>query len=222
MKYKLVDEQGKAVVEPHIIRLQGWSEERYLKEAPVHAEFVKGEVIIMSPMSGEHSKIIKFLISLLNMYCEAKEIGEILPGPTIRLQTGIHREPDLCFIPKERSHLAVGMPLKTMPPFIIEVSHTTQKIDLIEKAKEYEEAGVEEYWVIDIENNAVHIHLLENGKYSIVQKKEERIASRIIPGLYIESSWLWQKPLPNAYNLESARAAPKANSFSAECTPVAP
>ncbi len=48
MKLSVVDERKTPIQEPYVLRLSGWSVERYLKEAPDDArwEFVRGEVIV--------------------------------------------------------------------------------------------------------------------------------------------------------------------------------
>ncbi|RME84025.1 MAG: Uma2 family endonuclease [Planctomycetota bacterium] len=200
MKFQVIDPKGKILEGPYIIRLPGWTEERYYQEAPrdQKAEFVKGELILMSPMSGEHSQTVYFLSSLIGGFCEVKKLGKILPSPTIRLAPDVNREPDLCFIPQEKLHLATGMPIQAIPPFIIEVSWTTRSIDLGEKAQDYERAQVGEYWVVDIEQKEVVVHLLEEGKYQRKTLKSGKLESREIQGFYIHIDWLWQKPLPSA------------------------
>lgn len=103
MEIKLVNEKGQLIDEPHQIRLYGWTEERYFKEAPRDrkCEFVKGDLILMTPMSEDHSDVATFLSFLLRGYCDTKDLGKLLTGPTIRIELGINREPDLCFFPKE-------------------------------------------------------------------------------------------------------------------------
>ena len=135
MKLKVVDEKGHPTNEPYILKLPGWTEERYYKEAPTEGkcEFVRGELIMFAPMTREHSEIVGFLNSLLGMYCDAKKLGLVLVGPTIRLKPGVNREPDICFIPKEKEPQAKGI-IEVVPSFIIEVSYTTQREDLGEKA----------------------------------------------------------------------------------------
>ena len=201
MKLLLLDDKGQILSEPYILRLQGWSEERYLHEAPPdqRCEFVEGEVIMYCPMSTEHSKMVTFLLRLLGDYCDAKNLGEVMSEPTTRLSPGVNRQPDICFVPREKAHLAKGLPMEVVPPFIIEVSWSTREIDLGEKARDYERAFVQEYWVVDIEEKDVVVHILEQGQYQRSQQKSGRLESRIVSGFYVEIDWLWQEPLPSAW-----------------------
>lgn len=206
MKILLVDEKGQTLNQPYILRLPGWTEERYYLEGPrdQKAEFVRGELILMSPMSGKHSKLVTFLIALLSSYVDAKKLGVVMGGPTIRLESEINREPDICFIPQEKAEKTEGLPIEVVPPFIVEVSCTTRSMDLGEKALDYERAGVREYWVVDLEQDEVVVHLQEEGKYQKSSQKTGRLESREVKGFYIAIDWLWQKPLPSVF--ESLKA----------------
>lgn len=202
MKLTLVNENGRAIENPYTIKLYGWSEEKYYRDAPddLKCEFVQGETIMYCPMSIEHSKVTGFLYFLLKGYCDAKKLGEVLSDPTVRLYPETNRQPDICFVPPESSAQATGMPMKAIPSFIVEVSWSTQEIDLQEKARDYQRAGIREYWVVDIENREVTVHLLENNQYQKTRRTEGHLESRVILGFSIEITWLWQSPLPSAFD----------------------
>jgi hypothetical protein len=55
MKVMVVDEQKEMINEPYVVRLGGWTLERYLREAPEQRvrEFVRGEVLMFSPATAE-------------------------------------------------------------------------------------------------------------------------------------------------------------------------
>ena len=66
--------------------------------------------------------------------------------------------------------------------------------------KQDEEAGVEEYWVVDIERDELTLHLLQDGKYQKSIMDAKRLESAVVAGFYIQVDWLWQKPLPSAFD----------------------
>lgn len=202
MAIKLVDQEGHTIDGPYIIRLQGWTVDRYYREAPSNqkCEFVRGELILFSPMTIDHGDMVSFLDSLLRMYCDHCRLGRVMAGTTVEFGSDIHREPDLFFVPSERSRQTSGMPLKDLPGFIIEVAATTREMDLREKAQDYESAGVEEYWVVDMEKYEVVVHHLVDGKYQVESLSEGRITSEMVEGFFVESHWLWQQLLPSSYD----------------------
>jgi Uma2 family endonuclease len=202
MKIMVVDEHKKLLQEPYVVRLGGWTLERYLEEAPEHpfCEFVRGEVVMYSPATAEHQRLVKFLLRLLDGYCEAKGWGEALTGPAaIRILPDVVREPDLFALPPEEASKAKGVPLSVRPALVVEVmSPTTRTIDLLEKAEDYALAGIPEYWAVDPEHKELLIHRLEEGRYGTELAKVGRVRSLSLPGFWMDLEWLFRAPLPSA------------------------
>jgi len=200
MKVLVVDEHKELLKEPYVVRLGGWSLERYLKEAPEHLiwEFARGEVLMYSPATAEHQRLIGFLFRLLQGYCEARGWGEVLTGPAaVQLLPDVVREPDLFVLPPEELPRARGVPLKVRPALVIEViSPSTRTLDLTEKAEDYALAKIPEYWAVDPERREVVVHSLrEEGRYK-GERVSGRVESRAVPGFWVEVGWLLQEPLP--------------------------
>lgn len=75
--------------------------------------------------------------------------------------------PDIMVI-CDRKHLKGGS-YNGVPKFIVEtLSPSTAKRDRLEKKEIYEEAGVEEYWIVSPQG-AVEIYYLQDGKYVLEQ-----------------------------------------------------
>src|SRR5207249_4420980 len=70
----------------------------------MNAEWVDGEVILMSPPTLTHQQILSFLGALLKHFAEANELGIVLIAPfQMRLRTRPSgREPDVLFIARDR------------------------------------------------------------------------------------------------------------------------
>ena len=200
MRLSVVDERKAPIREPYVLRLSGWSLDRYLREAPEDArwEFVRGEVIVYSPSTAEHQDLVGFLYTILKLFCEAKGCGKVLTGPAaVRLAPDVVREPDVFVVRPEDIPKATGVPLDLVPLFAIEVvSPSTRGIDLGEKAGDYAAAGVPEYWAVDPERRELSVHLLEGKSYRVVAISEGTCESRAIPGFRIRVEWLWERPLP--------------------------
>ncbi len=203
MKVQLVDEKKEIVEGPYTIRLGGWTLERYLREAPESAiwEFVRGEVVMHSPATAEHQDLVRFLLRLLDGYCEARGWGKVLTGPAaVQLAPDVVREPDLFVLPPEEVPKARGTPLRARPALVIEViSPSTRTIDLVEKAQDYAAARIPEYWAVDLERRelAVHRQGSEAGGYRVERVASGQVESSAVPGFWLEADWLWQEPLPS-------------------------
>lgn len=203
MKLELVDADAdmKPVTEPWLVRMPGWTWERYLDEAPEmrFCEYKEGELIMHSPVSWEHQDLVAFLSALLRMYCSKHGLGRVGNGPAI-IQVGPQtgREPDIFVIPPEQAHKARGKRLEIVPSLIVEVvSPGSRALDLGEKAGEYADLGVGEYWVADRERKTLHVHRLHSGAYRRRAVRSGRLESHALRGFWVRVDWLWRDPLPS-------------------------
>ncbi|MBC7104847.1 MAG: Uma2 family endonuclease, partial [Firmicutes bacterium] len=99
---RVVDAAGAEVSDAYLIRLGGWTEERYFAEAPEDriVEFEEGEIVVASPATASHQRLVRFLTFLLAGYARTRGLGEVLNGPAaVRLRPGLAYEPDVFFVP---------------------------------------------------------------------------------------------------------------------------
>ncbi|MDQ3459966.1 MAG: CRISPR-associated endonuclease Cas1, partial [Deinococcota bacterium] len=88
------------------------------------------------------------------------------------------------------------------PDLVVEViSPGSLYIDRSQKFREYEKAGVSEYWLVDSRpghRRADFYRLDESGRYDLIATEEdERVSSEVLEGLWLRPAWLWQEPLPD-------------------------
>jgi Uma2 family endonuclease len=199
LSLRLLTVEGEEVQEPYLIRIGGWSEERYFREAPETriVEFEDGEIIVHSPAGIRHQQVTGFLTFLLRGYGETRSLGTALNGPAVvRLRPGLLYEPDIFFVRSEqRSHLEAEY-FSGSPALIVEiVSRGSRGYDLRIKATSFHEHLVEEYWAVDMEKECLFQHLLSSD-YQPAPFSQGRVKSHAVPGFWIDTSWLWQKTLP--------------------------
>lgn len=178
------------------------SEEEFVAwcDEAVRAEWVDGEVVVMSPASFDHGRLVQFVSRVLLAFVEAHTLG-VVPGPdfTVRLPNQRRRRvPDLMFISGDRSYLIENNHLEGPPDVAFEiVSPDSVARDWREKYHEYESAGVREYWIIDPMAERVEAYALGGeGKYERIAESEGRIGSVTLAGFFLRPAWLWQQPLP--------------------------
>jgi Uma2 family endonuclease len=167
----------------------------------IRAEWVDGEVIVMSPASNPHQSLMAFLGALLLHFVEANQLGRIfLPPFQMKLSTRPSgREPDLLFISKAKLSNLKQNYLDGPADMVVEiVSPDSQARDRGDKFYEYEEAGIREYWILDQNRKrAEFYHLEEDGTYKLIDPDENGIyRSTVLEGLWLKVDWLWQDPLP--------------------------
>jgi len=165
------------------------------------AEWVDGEVIVMSPVSVTHQDIADFLAALLRLFSEAKGLGRVLTAPFL-MKLDIRpsgREPDIVFVAGEHADRLKRVFLDGPADVAVEViSPDSQTRDRGDKFYEYEKAGVREYWLIDPARKQAEFYRLgSNGIYSAATIGDDGIYhSQVIEGLWLKVDWLWQDPLP--------------------------
>lgn len=201
MALKVVTDLGSELMTAPEVRLPGWSEERYFAEAPEAGffELKDGELIMHSPVSLEHQREVRFLNTLLWDYVRTQRLGEVLEGPAVlRLRQNLSREPDIFFVAHRRADQMDEQHVDAPVDLVIEVtSPDSEDRDLYEKRDEYEEAGIEEYWVVDLSTHRVVSHRLIDGEFEATTAAEGRLESGVVQGFWIQVEWLWQRPLPN-------------------------
>jgi Uma2 family endonuclease len=178
---------------------QTWEEFLAWHDEDVHAEWVDGNVIMMSPASSEHQLLKLFLVQVLGLYLEQRPQGALLDAPFLmRLpERPSGREPDILFIAHERVHLIQPTFLDGAADLVVEIiSPESDERDRGEKFIEYEAAGVREYWLIDpLREEAMFYQLTPQGRYRLVVPSPDGVYhSAVIAGLWLRVEWLWQRP----------------------------
>lgn len=171
----------------------------------VHAEWVDGEVIIHMPPKTVHQDVAVFLASLLRFFVQFFRLGKILTAPyemKIDPPTGPAREPDILFIATENLERVTEDKLEGPADLIIEIiSDDSVSRDRDKKFREYQEACVREYWVIDPRpgKQVADFWLLdEDGQYRQMPVDDDgTYRSTVIPGFWLRVDWLWAEELPD-------------------------
>ncbi|OGR08675.1 MAG: hypothetical protein A3K40_05940 [Syntrophobacterales bacterium RIFOXYC2_FULL_60_23] len=163
---------------------------------------------MMSPANYEHVALSRWLVNVIGLFVEQRDLGEIFEEFQLRLPSQRRRRtPDLCFLAKDRLHLIRPTHLEGAPDLIFEiVSPDSQARDWREKYLEYEAAGVREYWVIDPMSQRLEAYAIgeadrENHQgqasaYRRLEPADAAISSTVLPGFRLRIDWLWPQTRP--------------------------
>ncbi len=165
------------------------------------AEWVAGEVVLMSPASANHQLVRDFMLILVRLFAEAHQLGVVLSAPFLmRLPTRPSgREPDLLFVAAADADRVRETYLDGPADLVVEiVSPESEDRDRGDKLVEYQDAGIPEYWLIDpVRQDALFYVLGEDGRYRpAVVDADGVYRSAVLPGFRLRIAWLWQRPLP--------------------------
>jgi Uma2 family endonuclease len=190
------------------------TEEEFLAwcDEDVRAEWVDGEVIIMSPSSLKHVRIINWLCAVMGLYVKARGLGEVLTTDYLVHLDGrrVMRLPDVMFIANEHLDRLKPTYLEGPPDLAVEVvSPDSQERDREDKFADYQAAGVREYWIIDPDEDELLVYRLgSDGRYAEVAPAGDRVESAVIPGFYLRAEWLRETPLPDEWATLRALGCP--------------
>lgn len=166
------------------------------------AEWVDGNVVMASPASARHQRIVSFLHRLVSLYVEQRNLGEVIVAPfQMRLtEARSGREPDVLFVANERLARLKDTYLDGPADLVVEVvSPESLFRDRGTKLAEYEVGGVSEYWIIDPERRRADFYQRDaEGYYQRTPLTVDGVYhSREIEGLWLNTNWLWREPLPS-------------------------
>jgi Uma2 family endonuclease len=163
-------------------------------------EWVDGEIITMPGASFEHQNLDKFLLTIMNLYVEGKDLGIVISSPfAMKLDAQRRgREPDILFVGKDRRHLFKKTYLDGAADLAVEIiSPESIGRDRGEKFVEYEAAGIREYWLIDPERRQAEFYRLNSdGFYQLISTPEGVFRSEVLPEFFLRVEWFWQETLP--------------------------
>jgi Uma2 family endonuclease len=178
------------------------SEEEYMEQyAEQFCEWVNGVVIKMSPIHIDHDAFFRFLIRLFEAYFVLKPVGQFVVAPFVmRMSAKSRREPDLQIILNRHLDRLKPTYVDGAADICIEiVSPGSIEIDYGKKFKEYEQAGVGEYWIFDpIRQDALFYRRNDQGVFQRYNEDTEgNYATALLPQFVLHIPTLWRDPLPN-------------------------
>jgi Uma2 family endonuclease len=163
------------------------------------ADLIDGVIYMASPENTDANEFFVWLLRLLSDFVEEKDLGKVY-GSRVAFRLAEHQspEPDIAFMRKDRLHLVKRGFIAGAPDLAIEiVCPESIESDYKKKRKQYQDAQVPEYWIVDeIEEKVTLFRLDLKGRYHEVRPKKGILLSEVVAGFYLRPEWLWQRPLP--------------------------
>ncbi len=146
-----------------------WSEEEYLGLGTNRLVEFSDVTLEVLPMPTQTHQTIVFLLSrLLYAFASTKAVGYVLPAALrVRLWEGKYREPDVVFMLSEhasRRHESYWEGADLVME-VVSNSPEDRRRDLVTKRREYAQAGIPEYWIVDPQSQTVTVLGLDGRGY---------------------------------------------------------
>ncbi|MBV8885950.1 MAG: Uma2 family endonuclease [Chroococcidiopsidaceae cyanobacterium CP_BM_RX_35] len=169
-----------------------WDEYIRVSENPAYEKakgyYYNGQLRIeMPPVGPDHADDNGIIVVLINLFGIAKAIPMRLRVNCSYRKLGVREcQPDASYYINERVQLApqgssvVDLDSNQPPDLAIEVAHTSLADDLGAKRMLYEDLGVAEYWVVDVQKARITAFKI------VATGGSQRITeSQVLPGLVI-------------------------------------
>jgi Uma2 family endonuclease len=154
-------------------------------------ELIDGVVYAVNPQHRPHGFVKDELAYRLRRALEA--IGSNLHVATeqsVALEPNSEPQPDIILTSEPRGPGAIpGASVE----LLVEVSDSSLRFDLADKARVYAAAGIPEYWIVDVNSGRLHQMWSPQGE-TYVERREAKLGERIdaakIAGLGVETTSL--------------------------------
>lgn len=168
-----------------------WEEFLALTENPQYAEgkfyYDQGYVRIeMAPFGSAHGHDNTILSTVILIYAALKNIRIKGFTNTSLRKTGIREtQPDIGFYIGDnfqfppRNNSPINLDELTSPHLIVEIAASSFVDDIGRKRLLYEKLGIQEYWVVNVEDNTILAFSVENQGSRLIEE------SIVLPGLKI-------------------------------------
>lgn len=135
-------------------------------------EFINGKVVAQLPVTMRHNQITGSLLCLLGNYVNELHLGLLGSQKLMISLTRNDYQPNICFFRKEKSsQFHDDLLFFPAPDLIIEIlSDSTEVRDRGVKFKDYQAHGIEEYWIIDPNNETLEQYHLFGKEYQLILK----------------------------------------------------
>jgi Uma2 family endonuclease len=186
---------------PYLIVKPSLSEEEFyrLTDEDSDWEYLDGRIVMHSPASDQHEDIFRFLLTLLSAYLDERK-GAVVRGSRypMRLDASWSPEPDILVVREHHRHLMTPRRLEGPADMVVEIaSESDPRLDYREKLPRYRQAGIEEIWIVNPFEREILVEVKTSISYATRVLSSGRLESQVLPGFWIEASWLWQKDLPS-------------------------
>jgi Uma2 family endonuclease len=154
-------------------------------------EIIDGEHYVTPSPNTKHQTISMNVSVALALYLKQHPIGRVFAAPfDVAFSDLDVVEPDILYISRERAGVLTDQHVHGAPDLAVEiVSPGTRKTDEITKRKLYERFGVQEYWVVDPELDAIKVYRRTDDRFARVAELSaeagDSLNSPLLPGFAV-------------------------------------
>ena len=149
-----------------------------LPESTCPAEYINGEIVMAPSPTVPHQEVHGNINDALRTFVKENGLGRIYYSPLdVVLPTGEVVQPDIFFLNVKQTESVRGAKrVEVAPSFIVEIlSPGSVALDALTKRALYEQNGVREYWIVDVETRSIAQLVLKKKHYVLTQLGESDV-----------------------------------------------
>jgi Uma2 family endonuclease len=153
-------------------------------------ELIDGEHYVTPAPNIRHQQTSMNLTFLIEASLRKNRIGKLFYASCdIVISQFDVVEPDLLYMSNERAASILGQSnVQGTPELVIEIaSPATRRRDASVKRRLYERAGVSEYWIVNPDNDVIHVYRRTNDRFApavdVSAERDDVLTTPLLPGL---------------------------------------
>lgn len=162
-------------------------------------ELIDGKHYVTPSPNRKHQAVGGNLHFWIRSYLEREPRGRIFMAPFDVIFSFFDIvEPDLLYISRERAEqILTDKHVRGAPDLVIEIaSPSTRRRDELKKRHLYERYGVTEYWVVDLEVDAVRVYRRQGERFGraieLALEAGDTLTTPLLPGLALPLDKIFQ------------------------------
>lgn len=174
-------------------RTRRWNVDEYYRMSELgvlhpeeRTELIEGEITITAAKNPPHAAVGKFAADYLRNLLAG--IADIRTQDPVYLSNSSEPEPDIAVVRINTRNYIDHHPISSEIFLVIEVADATLEYDLKRKAEIYAMASIIEYWVIDVNEQQIHV-FQEPGEKIYQQKRiltvDDKVALLAFPEINV-------------------------------------
>jgi Uma2 family endonuclease len=173
-----------------------WTEDAYLWLTENTNRLVELSDGVLEPLpmpTDKHQVYVKFLFLALHAFLDPRGGMVQFAALRLRLRAGKFREPDLLALldakdPRRQNRFWMGADLVAEV-----VSADDPARDLVQKKREYAQAGILEYWIVNPLDQTIAVYRLQGRRYVRhgLFRRGQQATSALLPGLTVDVASLF-------------------------------
>jgi Uma2 family endonuclease len=142
---------------PDVVPRYTAAEVRTFPDQRVRYEVIRGELFVTPAPGWRHQQAVVELVALLREYLERTGLGRVAVAPfEVELTPDSAVQPDVLVLLADRQAQLTPARLLGPPSLVVEVvSYSSKRTDRLHKRLLYQEEGVPEYWIVDVDARRV-------------------------------------------------------------------